>query len=29
MPDLVDKLTPNGRIEAAALDQLMKMFQGK
>jgi uncharacterized protein YidB (DUF937 family) len=29
LPDLVDKLTPNGKIEAGGLDQLMKMFQGK
>jgi uncharacterized protein YidB (DUF937 family) len=29
LPDLVDKLTPNGKIEAGSLDQLIKMFQGK
>jgi uncharacterized protein YidB (DUF937 family) len=29
LPDLVDKLTPTGKIEAGALDQLLKMFQGK
>jgi uncharacterized protein YidB (DUF937 family) len=29
LPDLIDKLTPNGKIEAGELDQLMKMFQGK
>ncbi|MBH0204129.1 MAG: DUF937 domain-containing protein [Nitrospira sp.] len=29
LPDLIDKLTPNGKIEAGGLDQLMKMFQGK
>ena len=29
LPDLVDKLTPTGKIEASGLDQLLKMFQGK
>lgn len=29
LPDLIDKLTPNGKIETGPLDQLMKMFQGK
>jgi uncharacterized protein YidB (DUF937 family) len=29
LPGLVDKLTPNGKIEAGGLDQLMKLFQGK
>jgi uncharacterized protein YidB (DUF937 family) len=29
LPDLVDKLTPNGKIEAGGVDQLLKMFQGK
>src|SRR3990167_1247396 len=29
LPDLVDKLTPAGKIEAGGLDQLLKMFQGK
>lgn len=29
LPDLIDKLTPNGKIEAGGLDQLMKMFQSK
>lgn len=29
LPDLVDKLTPNGAIEAGGLDQLLKLFQGK
>lgn len=29
LPDLIDKLTPTGKIEAGALDQLLKMFQGK
>ncbi len=29
LPDLVDKLTPKGKIEAGGLDQLMKLVQGK
>lgn len=29
LPDLVDNLTPNGKIEADGLDQLMKLVQGK
>ena len=29
LPDLVDKLTPTGKIEAGGLDQLLKMFQRK
>ena len=29
LPDLVDKLTPNGKDEAGGLDQLMKLVQGK
>ncbi len=29
LPDLIDKLTPNGKIEAGGLEQLMKMVQGK
>jgi uncharacterized protein YidB (DUF937 family) len=29
LPDLVDKLTPTGKVEAGGLDQLLKMFQGK
>lgn len=29
LPGLVDKLTPNGKIEAGGLDQLLKLFQGK
>ena len=29
LPDLIDKLTPNGKIEAGGIDQLLKMFQGK
>lgn len=28
LPDLVDKLTPNGKIEAGGFDQLMKLVQG-
>ena len=29
LPTLVDKLTPNGKIEAGGLDQLLKLAQGK
>lgn len=29
LPNLVDKLTPNGKIEAGGLDQLMKLVQEK
>ena len=29
LPDLVDKLTPNGKVEAGGLEQLMKLAQGK
>ena len=29
LPDLIDKLTPNGKIEAGGIDQLLKIFQGK
>lgn len=29
LPDLVDKLTPNGKVEAGGLDQLMKLVHGK
>lgn len=29
LPNLIDKLTPNGNIEAGSIDQLMKMLQGK
>lgn len=29
LPNLVDKLTPNGTIEAGALEQLLKLVQGK
>jgi uncharacterized protein YidB (DUF937 family) len=27
--DVIDKLTPIGKIEAGVIDQLLKMFQGK
>jgi hypothetical protein len=26
---LIDKLTPNGKIETGGVDQLLKIFQGK
>jgi uncharacterized protein YidB (DUF937 family) len=29
LPDLIDKLTPNGKVEAGGLDQLMNLVQGK
>jgi hypothetical protein len=29
LPDVIDKLTPNGKVEAGGIDQLLKMFQGK
>ena len=29
LPDVIDTLTPNGKIEAGGIDQLLKMFQGK
>jgi uncharacterized protein YidB (DUF937 family) len=29
LPDFIDKLTPNGKVEAGGLDQLMKLVQGK
>ena len=29
LPDMIDKMTPNGKIEAGGIDQLLKMFQGK
>lgn len=29
LPDVVDKLTPNGKTEAAGLEQLLKLVQGK
>jgi uncharacterized protein YidB (DUF937 family) len=29
LPDVLDKVTPNGKIEAGGVDQLLKMFQGK
>jgi uncharacterized protein YidB (DUF937 family) len=29
LPDLVDKLTPNGKIEADGLERLLKLVQGR
>jgi uncharacterized protein YidB (DUF937 family) len=29
LPDLIDTLTPNGKIEAGGIEQLLRMFQGK
>ena len=29
LPEVIDKLTPTGKIEAGGIDQLLKMFQGK
>jgi uncharacterized protein YidB (DUF937 family) len=29
LPDVIDKLTPNGKVEAGGIDQLLKMFQGE
>ncbi len=29
LPNLIDKLTPNGKIEADPLEQLLKLVQGK
>jgi len=29
LADLIDKVTPNSKIEADEIDQLLKMFQGK
>ena len=29
LPNLIDKLTPNGKVEARGFDQLLKMVQGK
>ncbi|MGE0470162.1 MAG: YidB family protein [Nitrospira sp.] len=29
LPDLIDRLTPDGKVEAGGLDQLMKLVQGK
>jgi uncharacterized protein YidB (DUF937 family) len=29
LPNVIGKLTPNGKIEAGGIDQLLKMFQGK
>ena len=28
LPDVIDKVTPNGKIETGGIDQLLKMFQG-
>jgi len=28
LPNVIDKVTPNGKIEAGGIDQLLKMFQG-
>jgi uncharacterized protein YidB (DUF937 family) len=28
LPDMIDKVTPNGKIESGGIDQLLKMFQG-
>jgi len=29
LPDVIDKLTPSGKIEAGGINQPLKMFQGK
>ncbi len=29
LPNLIDKLTPNGKVEAGGLDQLLRLAQGK
>ena len=29
LPDVINKVTPNGKIEAGGVDQMLKMFQGK
>jgi uncharacterized protein YidB (DUF937 family) len=29
LPDVIDKLTPSGTVEAGGVDQLLKMFQEK
>jgi len=29
LPDMIDKVTPNGKIKAGGIAQLLKMFQGK
>ena len=29
LPDLIDKLTPDGKIEEGGIDQRLKMFQGE
>ena len=28
LPNVIDKVTPNGKVEAGGIDQLLKMFQG-
>ena len=28
LPNVIDKVTPNGKIESGGIDQLLKMFQG-
>jgi uncharacterized protein YidB (DUF937 family) len=28
LPEMIDKVTPNGKIEAGGIDQLLKMFKG-
>ena len=28
LPSVIDKVTPNGKIESGGIDQLLKMFQG-
>ena len=28
LPDVIDKVTPNGKIETGGIDQLLKMFKG-
>ena len=28
LPGVIDKVTPNGKIESGGIDQLLKMFQG-
>ncbi len=29
LPQIIDKLTPNGKVESGLLDEAMKMFKGK
>lgn len=28
LPNVIDKVTPNGKVESGGIDQLLKMFQG-